>query len=243
MSIARVATDSSTLSLSSGSGAYDFGPALNSLAATPALPAVYELTINIANSAASNQRCSFAISSAAGTADAWDFAIQLYHATTSDAFYTLQKRISAGACGRARSSTPPSAPWAPIRQPRSSFLIRVTDAGAEADTNFQFARRNVSGMTTNWIYDTSTDAGSAQRLAFPRGQPIRLLGHCRWRGAGQLRHFYAELDLRPHHPRREPGPAAAATITGAPTANWGGVAPGTGDHADFQRHDPAGEHQ
>lgn len=100
LAVALSSVDYSTLSLSSGSGAYDFGPALEVAAATPDQPLVYDLTINLANATlAANQRCSFAISSTAGTANIWDFGIQIYRASASDNSYVLQRRISTDASG------------------------------------------------------------------------------------------------------------------------------------------------
>src|SRR6185312_5373599 len=96
----RVSSDSSTISLSAnGTGPFDFGSSLNTLAATPGLPSVYDVSITFSNGATGNQRCSFAISSAQATACAWDFGVQLVHTNTSAAFYTIFKRISLNASG------------------------------------------------------------------------------------------------------------------------------------------------
>src|SRR5262249_30062911 len=100
--VARINTDSSTISLSAnGTGPFDFGAALNTLAASSNLPSVYDVSITISNGAPAAQRCSFAISSAQGTAGVWDFAVQLVHVNGADTFYTIFKRVSAGACGGA----------------------------------------------------------------------------------------------------------------------------------------------
>jgi hypothetical protein len=128
--IARIPTDSSTISLSaSGSGPFDFGPALSTLATTPGLPSVYDISITVSNGAASNQRCSFALSSGQGTAGAWDFGIQLVHTNTADGYYNIYKRVSANA--NASGAGVLNSPIGIVQYPSPiSLLIRVTDAGA-----------------------------------------------------------------------------------------------------------------
>ena len=132
--------------------------------ATPDQPISYDLTITLANTTAAGvQRCSFALSSAAGQATAWDFAIQIYHATASDTAYTLQKRISANASG----STAINAAIGTVGTYSNEvpFLIRVTDAGAEAGAYHSRVQVSINGGT-NWIYDTQTDAALANGFRF-----------------------------------------------------------------------------
>lgn len=68
LAVARITSNCSTPALSTGIGAYDFSAALGTLAATPAVSAVYEITLSIDNSAAGNQCCSFGLGASAGGA-------------------------------------------------------------------------------------------------------------------------------------------------------------------------------
>ena len=152
------ATSSSTISLSTGTGAFDFGPSLNTASQTPATPGVYDLTINMANAtaAANNYRFSFAFGSAAGNTAAWDFGIQLYHANAADSAYTLQKRIRKAASGTGTDLNLPIGLVGTYPN-EVAFLIRVTDAGAESGANYHSrVQVSVDGGST-WIYDTATD--------------------------------------------------------------------------------------
>ncbi|HEY4415651.1 MAG TPA: SUMF1/EgtB/PvdO family nonheme iron enzyme, partial [Verrucomicrobiae bacterium] len=174
--VALSSVDYSTLSLSSGSGAYDFGPALEVSTATPDQPLIYDLTINLANATvAANQRCSFAISSTAGTANVWDFGIQIYRASAGDSSYVLQRRISTGASGlqNAINDSIGTVGTYPGEVP---FLLRITDAGAESGTFSSRVQISVDGGAS-WIYDTATDP------ALPNG----------WRFSGLARYLFFDI--------------------------------------------------
>ncbi len=172
LAIAPIA-NASTISLTTnGTGVFDFGPALNVASATPALPVVYDLTINMANASASNQRCSFAISSVSGQSGVWDLGIQIYHANTTDSFYTLQKRIGTSAGGVTAINNMIGTVGTYSNE--VAFLIRVTDAGAESGANYHSrVQVSVDGGVT-WIYDSLGDAdlpngwrfGSLNRYVF-----------------------------------------------------------------------------
>ena len=229
--ISRVVTDSSTITLSTGSGPFDFGPALNTLAASPSEPAVYELTIAFANGRPDGQRCSFAISSVSGTAGTWDFGIQLYRATTSDPSYTMRKRISAGASGG--SAVDLAATTVGTFGGEVAFLIRVTDAGAESSA-FSSRVQVSTNAGVSWIYDSNGDPDLPNgALRFPNAS--RFIFWDVAGGAGPV--TYDDFSLN-----WISGPTAATRVWGgagtddnwATGANWvGGIAPATGDSLVF----------
>lgn len=226
--IARVSSDSSTISLSTGTGAFDFGPVLNTLALSPSVPAVYDLSITIANGAGSSQRCSFAISSAAGTANAWDFGIQLYRAATSDAGYTVQKRMSIAASGQAAVVNLPMTNNVGVYPGEVSFVIRVTDAGAESAPGINSRVQVSLDGGASWFYDTATDPDLPSGWRFPGLS--RFIYWDAAGGSGPVTYDNFSLNFIS-------GPSAATrTWTGggaddnwSTAANWGGVAPATGD--------------
>ncbi|MFN7140000.1 MAG: hypothetical protein ACK4UN_11760, partial [Limisphaerales bacterium] len=233
--VARIATDSSTISLSGGVGAYDFGSVLNTLAATPAEPSVYEVTISIANGAAGAQRCSFAISSTVGTANSWDFGIQLYRPSGA-INYTVQKRVSTAAGGLAAVVNEAIVNEVGVYPGEVSFLLRITDAGAETQpsNNSKIEVALVSGGTTNWIYDTSSDS-----VHLPNG----------WRFPGASRFFMWDIaggagpvtydDFSVNYISGPMGGVTriwdgeGADDNWSTAANWNGAAPASGDSLVF----------
>jgi autotransporter-associated beta strand protein len=232
LQIARIATDSSTLSLSPGSGTYDFATPLNILAATPAVPAVYDITINIASgggSSAGNQRCSFALSSTAGTAGTWDFGIQIYRAASSDTNYTLQKRISAGASGSAAINLPIT--LVGTTNAEVPFLIRVTDAGAESST-FNSRIQVSTNAGASWVYDSSTDPDLPSGFHFP--STSRFIYWDVAGGAGPITFDNFSLNSisgPTTAPRTWTG--AGANNNWSTSGNWDTTAPGSGDMLIF----------
>ena len=157
----RVTTDNSIGRYTiSGNGAtpFDFGPAVGASYASSTNRAVYDVKISMRNDASSNARFSFAIATQEGDTSVWDFGLQMYRAATANTFYTLQKRIDTGSSGLASDLNATMATTAAGTVSNLiSFLIRITDAGAQ--TNGFDSRVQVSidnGAT--WIYDTDTDA-------------------------------------------------------------------------------------
>jgi hypothetical protein len=140
-----------------GTTAFDFAPALGSGTASPQQPVVYDLAISMANNSAGTQRFSFALATAEGDATTWDFGIQLYRTADTDNFYTIGKRIDIGSSGVAAdlntyiTNTVPGTYGSEV-----SFLIRVTDAGAETTTYHSRVQLSLDGGHT-WIYDTASD--------------------------------------------------------------------------------------
>jgi hypothetical protein len=141
-----------------GTTAFDFASALGAGTATPTNPVVYDLSIKMANNSAGTQRCSFALGSAEGDATTWDFGLQLYRASSSDNFYTIGKRVDTGSSGlgsdlnAAITSTAAGTYGSEI-----TFLIRVTDAGAETAAFHSRVRVSMDAGST-WLYDSAADA-------------------------------------------------------------------------------------
>lgn len=142
---------------SDGTTPFNFASALGATTASPQKPAVYDLTISMANSTAGNQRFSFALGAAEGDATTWDFGIQLFRTAAADNFYTIEKRIDAAASGLTSdintfiTNTVPGTFGTEV-----NFLIRVTDAGAETNAFNSRVQVSIDGGF-NWVYDTDTD--------------------------------------------------------------------------------------
>lgn len=168
LDVTRDGSETVTLTLSSGGGAYDFSTALGTLAATPDDKAVYDVTIKMRNrgGGGGTARFSFAIGSSSGTAGAWDFGLQVYRANSANNYYTIQKRISAGACGGTAINSAITTTAAGTWNTEVAFLIRVTDAGAESaafNSRVQVSMDN----GTNWFYDTDNDSELPSKWRIP----------------------------------------------------------------------------
>lgn len=170
----RVGTDSGIgrfVLSANGSTAFDFGPALGAPYASPSNQATYDITITMRNNASGTARFSFALATVEGDTGAWDFGLQLYRATGSDDFYTVQKRIDANSSGfgtdwNAVMATTASGTWVASGQSNINFLIRVTDAGAETGANYNSRIQVSTNAGASWIYDTSTDSGLTNGFRF-----------------------------------------------------------------------------
>ncbi len=154
----NVATNAGRFVLSAnGSTPFDLAPAFGSTAATTQKPVVYDLSISMANNSPSTQRFSFAIASAEGDATTWGFGVQLFRTANEDNFYTIGKRIDTAASGLAVdlntfiTNTVPGSSGTEV-----TFVIRVTDAGAETSSFHSRVQVSMDGGFT-WIYDTATD--------------------------------------------------------------------------------------
>lgn len=140
-----------------GSSSFDFASAVGAAKATPNDPVIYDLSIRMANSTEGPQRFSFALGTSEGTARTWSFGIQLYSTNDTDDFYPVGKRIARGSSGLADpintfiTQTEPGTHGSEI-----DFVMRVTDAGAEADTFNSRVQLSIDGGAT-WFYDTSDD--------------------------------------------------------------------------------------
>lgn len=174
-----------------GSTPFNFASVLGTVTATPANPAVYEITVSMANNSAGTQRFSFALGTVEDAAHTWDFGLQLYRTATTDNFYTIGKRVDTGSSGLAAdlnffiTNTVPGT-WGT----QINFLIRVTDAGAESGTNYNSrVQLSMDGGAT-WFYDTATDPD------LPNGW--RLDGSARyliWDQAGNAAVTYDDFSL------------------------------------------------
>jgi autotransporter-associated beta strand protein len=163
--------------LSGGTTVYDFGPVLKADIATPALPSVYEVGIDI--TAFSNQvtRTSFGISSGAdwGLPQTWDFGIELSQNASTLNTYTVTGRINGGSRGSTDVTFTLAESVGTFGQP-ASFLFRVADAGPQSGGAFNshLELGLIEAGSTNWIYDTRNDG------SLPSG----------WRFSGTARKMY-----------------------------------------------------
>jgi hypothetical protein len=141
-----------------GTDPFDFGSALGIPLATPADPVVYDITISMDNNDTGTHRMSLGFGTVEGDATTWDFGIQIYKAASGDDFYTVARRIDTGSSGLASDLN--SAVFtmdAGTAATEVSFLLRVTDAGAEASAFSSWVQASLDGGTT-WFYDTRDDA-------------------------------------------------------------------------------------
>ena len=171
-----IATNAVQVAAASGSGrftfsndgttAFDFGSLLGTGLATPANPVVYDVTLSLANyTGTGNQnRFSFALATAENNANFWDFGIQLYRSGNNTTRYTIGKRIDRVSYTTATDSTGSTDDknaaittlGANTFGTTLDFLMRVTDAGAEATTFNSRVQLSMDGGST-WFYDTQTD--------------------------------------------------------------------------------------
>ena len=234
--VVRDASQTATVALSTGTSAFDFSSALGTLGASPTDKASYDITIKMTNrgTGAGTARFSFAFGSQSGTAGAWDFGIQVYRVNATDTFYTLAKRISTGASGLGAALNSTITTTAPgTWSGELSFLIRVTDAGAETASFSSQIQVSMDGGTT-WFYDSSTDPDLTNGW--------RLSGAGRyimWDIAGTSA-TYDDFSVTWNSGPPLPPPGTPRTWTGAGAddawstgANWGGVAPTNGDMLIF----------
>lgn len=141
-----------------GTTPFDFAPALGTLWATPANPVEYDITISMDNNATALQRMSFALGTVESSAGDWDFGLQLYRAVAGDTFYSVGKRIDVGSSGLASDQNASIFAMASgTVNSEVSFVIRVTDAGAESSSFNSRVRVSQDGGST-WFYDTLSDA-------------------------------------------------------------------------------------
>lgn len=226
--INRYANESSTITLSAGSTPFDFSSALNTLAASPSLPSVYEVRVKMSLNAANNQRCSLAISSTAGTAGAWDFAVQLYRVNSSATTYTIQKRVSTGASGLGSNVNIPIGTYGTYSE-QVPFLIRITDAGAGNPSRVQVSLNE--GET--WFYDSESDGDLPNGWRFPNASRFIFFDSAPGGGAAT----WDDLSIT-----WISGPTVENLVwTGegsddfwSTAANWNGQVPATGDTVTFE---------
>ncbi len=152
------ATGIGRLTLSAdGAMPFDFAAALGTAEATPVNPVVYDITIAMRNDAATTERMSFGLATAEGDVTTWDFGVQIWHANTNDGYYTVQKRIDTGSAGIADLNAVMTTTAADTYGSLNSFLIRVTDAGAESGTNYHSRVQVSLDNGSSWVYDTRSD--------------------------------------------------------------------------------------
>jgi hypothetical protein len=139
-----------------GTTPFNFASILGIDTATPANPAVYDVTISMASTLSGIQRFSFALGTIESDATTWDFGIQLYRAVNTDTFYQIGKRVDTGSSGLgADLNASIMATGAGTAGSELDFRMRVYDAGEETTT---FNSRLQLFLGDALIYDTATDA-------------------------------------------------------------------------------------
>lgn len=216
----------------SGNGVtpFNFASALGTAGATPADPAIYEVRVSMRNDASSTARLSFGLATAEGDVTVWDFGVQINHAAAADTFYTAYRRIDDASSGVGDlntiiTTTPPDS-W----QTLVTFLIRVTDAGAESGSDYNSRVQVSMDNGTTWIYDTDTDGLLTNGFRFDGPGRVFVWDQAS-NGSGVC--FYDNFSVTSIY---APPPPPDRVWTGAGTddnwstaANWGGTAPESGE--------------
>jgi hypothetical protein len=141
-----------------GTTPFDFAAALGIGLATAADPVIYDISISMDNNATALQRMSFALGTVESSAGDWDFGLQLYRAVAGETFYTVGKRIDLGSSGLLSDQNAAILTMGSgTVNSEVSFVIRVTDAGAEASTFNSRVQVSQDGGTS-WFYDTLADS-------------------------------------------------------------------------------------
>ncbi len=134
---------------------FDFGPILGVAAATAANPIVYEIKVSMDNNAASTQRMSLGLATTETDANNWDFGLQIYKAAAGATTYTVQKRINTSSISVGSRNDPMFTHGTAAAE--VSFVIRVTDAGAESGANYNSRVQVSKDNGATWSYDTASD--------------------------------------------------------------------------------------
>ncbi len=217
-----------------GSTPFDFSPALGALYATPANPATYDIAIGMRNDATSTARFSFGFATAEGDVTTLDFGVQLYRATSGDDFYTVRKRIDAGSSGVADINAAMLTMDAGTGGTMVNFLIRVTDAGAEGDTNYNSRVQVSIDNGATWFYDSSTDGDLPNGWRFD-GPGRYMIFDQASNGSGNV--FYDSFSIistyAPPPPPERTWTGAGADANWSTADNWDGSVPVSGDPLVF----------
>ena len=155
-------SDGTTNEVDGTTNVFDFGPALGVSSATPQNPRIYEVGITMANKVNVNNtnntvgRLNFAFGTVEAGAGSWSFGVQIL--PTTNGTYNIYKRIKPLASGLA-SDLNAVITNTGANGTELSFLMRITDAGAEPDTNSVAHSRLQLSMDAGatWFYDTQTD--------------------------------------------------------------------------------------
>ncbi len=165
----------STIALTNiAGGLTDFGPALFATAATPDVPSVYHLQMTMAN--IGTNRFGFGISSAPGIPNNWDFGFEIYRDDESTQNLSMQARMNQNSAGVGANVSSFVTNDVGLAGEEITFLIRMTDAGAETGTyNSRGEIAIIRNGTTNWIYDTQLDTANVPYGLRFRNTPRYLL--------------------------------------------------------------------
>lgn len=164
-------SDGTTNELDGTTNVFNFGPALGVTNATPENPSIYEVGISMNNRVNVNNtnntvgRMTFALGTVEGSSGSWTFGVQIL--PTTNGTYNVYKRINPLASAL-ESNLNVVITNTGTNGVELSFLLRITDAGAEPDTNFVGHSRvqlSLDGGAT-WFYDTQSDADLVNGFRF-----------------------------------------------------------------------------
>ena len=144
---------------------FDFASALGASTATPANPVTYELSTRMANTESGTFRFSFGIGTVENDVTFWDFGVQLYRAVGTNDFYTIQRRIDTASSGVADINAAITTLGAGTYGTEVSFLLRITDAGAETTAFNSRVQLSLDGGNS-FIYDTRADSSLPSGFRF-----------------------------------------------------------------------------
>lgn len=214
---------------------FDFGPALGAPYASATNKATYDIKISMRNDATSTARFSFAIGTAEGDANSWDFGVQLYLANAADTFYQIQKRIDAASSpANADINALMTTTAASTYQTFIPILIRVTDAGPESGANFNSRIQVSLDNGATWVYDTSTDGALSNAFRFD-GPGRYIIFDQASNNSGNV--FYDSFSIvstyAPPPPQGRVWSGGGADALWTNPANWDGAAPNNGDPLTF----------
>lgn len=157
LQVAAAATPGRFVLSADGVTPFDFGTALGIASASATNRVVYDLSIKMKNDSATTQRFAFALGTAEGDANTWDFGVQIYRTNSGNNFYTIGKRIDTGSSGLASDLNEHITSLTPNTYGNElTVLMRVTDAGAETTTFNSRVQLSLNGGNS-WFYDTATD--------------------------------------------------------------------------------------
>lgn len=156
-----------------GTNAFDFGPSIGTGSASAATPVVYDINISMANKVnptTTNDigRMTFAFGTEEGGGGKWSFGVQIVP-VVGGGTYNILKRIKPAASGLATelNASITNGLASPIAaRSEVTFLIRVTDAGAESTGNYNSRVQVSVDNGATWFYDTDSDSALVNGFRF-----------------------------------------------------------------------------
>lgn len=216
--LVAAAANSGRFTLSAdGTAPFDFATALGTGAATPSSPVMYDISLKMRNTASGIARFSFGFGTHEANVDDLDFALQLWrtNANLQSTRYMIQKRIDTESSGRPDLNEHMYRMAADTYGTEVTFLIRVTDAGAETTAYSSRVQVSPNGGSS-WIYDTSTDTDLPNGWRFDGATRHLTWDQAPLTGAGDF--AYDDLSVTDYDPTWSGGGSGDEWYR---TGNWG----------------------